>query len=324
MALNPLEAQLAWVAPRFEDVGDGMTSDLAVLLAAKHDATSLLSAIDRTATSRGRRSTGAVSAEGWRLLERALDAGRDVVAVAIGASALAAPSRDEARAVASARAAGVAVVAVHDGEIAARVGGRNFGAMLALVGASAGVWDGSGAQAILDHAVGNDVIGAGVVVVERVLDPGNLGTIARTAAALGYCGLIAVDGTDPMHPKALRTSMGALFSLPAAVWSGSLPSLLEAVHSAGGVTVAACLDGEPLAGFCARAALPVHASRVVLLGSEAHGLREETVRAATARVAIEMPGASATVDSLSVGAAAAVILWALRPATLLAPRSRLP
>ena len=264
--------------------------------------TTLLADIDRASHGResDRQARGRCVAEGWRLLERAIAAGLTIDAVAIAQRCAERPTRDEARALDALRAAEVAIVEVEDAEIDRRIEGRTFGAMLGLV------------QRRRDDAATMLRAAGRLVVLERVLDPGNIGAIARSAAALGAAGLIVVDGCDPLHGKALRTSMGALWLLPVARWSGDSAALLRAGRDAGRVHVAAWLDGQRLSRWSRDAGGADARNAMLWMGSEAHGLYAATAEACDVRVRIDMPGddGGVSVDSLSVGAAAAVLLWA--------------
>jgi RNA methyltransferase, TrmH family len=139
-----------------------------------------------------------------------------------------------------------------------------------------------------------------VVVACGVQDPGNLGALMRTAEAAGATGFVATSGSaDLAHPRAVRATMGAIFRLPAA--EGDLDAILD--RAVGG--------GLRLVGAEARDATGYDAfdwtGRVaLLLGSEGSGLPDQALRRLAARVSIPMaPG----VESLSVGAAAAVLLF---------------
>ncbi len=152
-----------------------------------------------------------------------------------------------------------------------------------------------------------------VVVLENVVNPTNVGVIARSAAAFGYEALLLDHACcDPLYRRASRVAMGEVFGLPPA-WLGRLPDGLAVLRERGFTIVALTPDGGAedldvvVAGFA-------HDERVaLLLGAEGHGLRPDTVVAADRRVRIPI---SAAVDSLNVGAAAAVALYAVRPSTL--------
>jgi TrmH family RNA methyltransferase len=138
-----------------------------------------------------------------------------------------------------------------------------------------------------------------VAVACGVQDPGNLGAIARTAWAAGATGLAAASGgADPLHPRAVRATMGAIFRLPVA--SGSLAEILAAARTAGVAVVGAAAGGGlPYDAFDWTKPL------ALLLGAEGAGLPGDVEL--DARVSIPMaPG----VESLSVAAAAAVLLFA--------------
>ena len=132
-----------------------------------------------------------------------------------------------------------------------------------------------------------------LVVLDGVQDPGNVGAIARTCAAAGVPALAVLEGTaDPFGPKAVRASAGNVFRLAVA--------RADAADLAGLRTVgAAAAGGEP------PEAVRWDAVDALVLGSEAHGLRQAPGRAVTIPVA-------QGVESLNVAAAAAVLLFAIR------------
>jgi TrmH family RNA methyltransferase len=152
-----------------------------------------------------------------------------------------------------------------------------------------------------------------LVVLAGVQDPGNVGTILRTAAAFGATGAVTaasgVSGTaSPFSPKALRASAGAAFHLP--VLAGmSLPILLAQLKVAGISTLASSVPGNAEDGsapllapwqvdWCAPVAL--------LVGNEGAGLPADVERNADARIGIPM---SSGVESLNAAAAAAVLFY---------------
>jgi TrmH family RNA methyltransferase len=151
-----------------------------------------------------------------------------------------------------------------------------------------------------------------LVVLAGVQDPGNVGTILRTAAAFGATGAVTAasgqSGTaSPFSPKALRASAGAALHLP--ILAGmSLAILLTQLRIANVRTLASSVreprDGEqPLLSpwevdWCEPVAL--------LVGNEGAGLPEEVERGADARVRIPM---ASGIDSLNAAAAAAVLFY---------------
>lgn len=143
-----------------------------------------------------------------------------------------------------------------------------------------------------------------IVVLDRVDNPGNVGAIARTAAALGWDALLLErTSADPLARRALRTSMGAALSLPWARTADLAATVAGLVRD--GVDVVAL---DPAGGADA-SALPPAARRAVVLGAEREGV-DPAVSAACTTVA-RIPMAAGT-DSLNVAAAAAVACWLLR------------
>lgn len=141
-----------------------------------------------------------------------------------------------------------------------------------------------------------------ILATDNVRDPGNLGTLIRTADAAGCAAVIVHGGVDPAHPTALRASLGTTF----------LATVVDAP------TLDACFDWAsrhqiPVLATTARNAQPLWElgpvrSAVVLVGNEGVGLGEETIARADLRVTIPMFG-SAT--SLNVSVAAGIVLFEL-------------
>ena len=140
----------------------------------------------------------------------------------------------------------------------------------------------------------------GLLVLERVQDPGNVGTLFRTAEAAGFEGILLDEGcADPLIPKTVRSTMGAIFRLPFRV----CPDLSAAVRSlsdAGYTVCAAHLAGRSLW----ETALPRRTA--FLLGSEGSGLTEELTQLAGCRVRIPMQGST---ESLNVSVAGALLMY---------------
>lgn len=152
-----------------------------------------------------------------------------------------------------------------------------------------------------------------VVVLENVVNPTNVGVIARSAAAFGYQALLLDHSCcDPLYRRASRVAMGEVFGLPHA-WLGRLPDGLAVLRERGFTVVALTPDSGAEDLDAVVAGLAADERVALLLGAEGHGLRSDTVAAADRRVRIPI---SAAVDSLNVGAAAAVALYAVRPSTL--------
>jgi TrmH family RNA methyltransferase len=141
-----------------------------------------------------------------------------------------------------------------------------------------------------------------LVVLDGVQDPGNAGTITRTAAALGATALIAMPGTvDLWNAKVVRSGMGASFHMPvlAAGWA-ELASFTQA-HS---VSVwGADAAGVPLESVRAPARL------ALVVGNEGAGLSAEARQSADTLVALPI---GSTVESLNVAVATGILLYQLR------------
>lgn len=151
-----------------------------------------------------------------------------------------------------------------------------------------------------------------LVVLAGVQDPGNVGTIVRTAAAFGATGAVTTasgqSGTaNPFSPKALRASAGAALHLP--ILAGmSLPILLTQLKIANVRTLASSVhdghaeDQPVLAPWEVDWCQPI----ALLVGNEGAGLPEEIERSADVRIRIPM---AAGVESLNAAAAAAVLFY---------------
>lgn len=152
----------------------------------------------------------------------------------------------------------------------------------------------------LDELVAGLAPDAILVVADGLQDPGNLGTIIRTAHAAGAAGLVlAPDTVDPFNGKTLRAAMGSHFYLPLA---RAGDERIAGALSAAGVRLLATDPhaGEPLwnTDLSGRIAF--------LLGSEAAGPRRQLLKAAEQRVRIPMPGGA---ESLNVAVATAISLY---------------
>ena len=143
-----------------------------------------------------------------------------------------------------------------------------------------------------------------VAVLAEAQDPGNAGTIIRTADAAGADAVVLVRGSvDATNPKVVRSTAGSLFHLPVLTGAG-LEEVLEALDGAGLAVLAA--DGSgPVNLFDADELLARPCAW--LFGNEARGLAPEALERAEAVVSVPVLGAA---QSLNVAAAAAVCLYA--------------
>jgi RNA methyltransferase, TrmH family len=136
------------------------------------------------------------------------------------------------------------------------------------------------------------------ILLDGVQDPGNVGTLLRTAAAAGIKQALLSPGcASAWSPKVLRAGQGAHFAL--AIHEDV--DLTGFMADYGGTTAATCLDGAT-----SLYAAKLHGPIAWVFGAEGQGVRPELSAAAGLRVKIPMPGA---VESLNVAAAAAVCLF---------------
>lgn len=147
---------------------------------------------------------------------------------------------------------------------------------------------------------------ANSVVLVDIADPGNVGTIVRTASALGWDVGVAGRTTDPWGPKAIRSAAGT--TLGAHIASSTDP--IREATDLGLATVALVADGgEDPAAVRAKLLGGTMTPVALLVGSEAHGLPESVADAAAHRVTIPMVG---DVESLNASVAAAIGMHALQ------------
>jgi TrmH family RNA methyltransferase len=123
----------------------------------------------------------------------------------------------------------------------------------------------------------------------RLVDPGNVGSLLRTADAFGAAVSLSVGCADPLSPKALRATAGAIFRVPLTPWE-DLPDRRYALVAHG---------GDPLGE------VPLDPPLALLLGSEREGLPNDLVTDCY-KVTIALPGAA---ESLNVAAAGAIALY---------------
>ena len=142
-----------------------------------------------------------------------------------------------------------------------------------------------------------------LVALDGLQDPGNLGSILRTAAAADCDGVLLLPGTvDPFNPKVIRAGMGAHFRIPVVALDWG--EFAEVFNPDWHILVAeAHPDAKPYWD-----ALP-ESPTVIVLGSEAHGLSDDALRLASAAISIPM---ARGVESLNTATAAAILLYEFR------------
>ena len=157
-----------------------------------------------------------------------------------------------------------------------------------------------------DTALPEQLEGKRYMVLDGVQDPGNVGTIWRTADAFGADGLILLPGcAEPWSPKTLRSTMGAAFRLP--LWEGSLEGL-TALLDKEGIPLYATALREDTADIrdmdLSRAA--------VVIGSEGKGVSDAVLDASVRTIKIPM---TEKCESLNAASAGTVVLWQMSQGT---------
>jgi RNA methyltransferase, TrmH family len=140
------------------------------------------------------------------------------------------------------------------------------------------------------------------IALDGVRDPGNLGTILRTADAAGAAGVILVGAScDPYSVEAVRASMGSIFATPIA--RATFDDLTQFARTRGAALIGASLKGEPLDDDA-----QVSARFVLLMGNEQSGLSAAMEEACEQLVRIPMRGRA---DSLNLAVATAILVYDL-------------
>lgn len=260
---------------------------------------SLITMIRRVCSARGRRQAGVYSIEGTRLVERALRAEAPLEAVLVAEALARSADPRLRRLLDDLAAADCPVLTAPDNTLAELTEGRDLGRILGLVK--------------LPPRIGLSDLPARYLPTARLLlaavdiaDPGNVGALTRTAHAGGAAALLAVGDGDPYHPRATRISRGSIFKLPIIQYETAAEMIAD-LHDHDvtiiGTAAGSFMDGPtPLSRFN----WPER-DTAILMGNEAGGLPPDIQATLDYTVTIPMPTG---VDSYSVNAAAAIILYA--------------
>lgn len=139
------------------------------------------------------------------------------------------------------------------------------------------------------------------LLLDGVQDPGNVGTLIRTADAAGYQGVIIGEGTaDIYQPKVLRSMQGSHFHLP--IISIELIAALDWFYHNDVPVYGTALDATALPYY----ELPKSDHLAIIMGNEGQGIQQELLAKTTRNLYIPMPGKA---ESLNVGVAAGIILF---------------
>ncbi len=239
---------------------------------------------------RGRERRGLALAEGVRLVEAAVAAGIPIRAAAVSPH-LEASGRGGALKAALAQQS-VPLTKLDDPALARLADTEHPQGVIAVIEPPRWGWE---------HV--RVAPGAVVVALDAVQDPGNVGTILRTAHGLGAAGVIALKGTAELHnTKVIRGSMGALFRLPA--FSAGADELVRWAADHQVELWVADARGTAVSALPARA--PHRPPACLVLGSEGAGVSPALGRQADRRVAVPL---AATAESLNVAVAAGILLY---------------
>lgn len=140
-----------------------------------------------------------------------------------------------------------------------------------------------------------------LLVLENIQDPGNLGTMLRTAEGAGADGVImSRDTVDIYNPKVIRSTMGSIYRMPF-LYTDRLTDTIGELQQAGVKVCAAHLKGKRM-----HTQVDYRSGSAFLVGNEGNGLREETAQAADTYIRIPMEG---RVESLNAAVAGAILMY---------------
>lgn len=147
------------------------------------------------------------------------------------------------------------------------------------------------------------ITGKRLLLIDRIQDPGNLGTIIRTAVAAGYDAIVLGKGTvDPFNDKVLRATQGAVFHLP--LIKKDLRPMIDRLKKDSYTIVASCLEGAKNVETIKKPD-----KFALVLGNEGSGISPEILSESDIKVKIPIYG---EVESLNVSVAAGILMYQLR------------
>lgn len=139
-----------------------------------------------------------------------------------------------------------------------------------------------------------------MLFLDGIQDPGNMGTIIRTADAFNLDGLILGQGSvDPYNPKVVRSTMGSIFRVPLYICQDSIESIIG-LKKKGFYIIASSLDGASIYN------IDFNKKLLCIIGNEANGVNPEILKIAENKLKIPMPGSA---ESLNAGVAASIIMY---------------
>ncbi len=143
--------------------------------------------------------------------------------------------------------------------------------------------------------------GSNFLVLDRLQDPGNIGTIIRTADAAGYSLIIAIKGTaDCFQSKVVRAATGSLFRVPV-VSMASTQELVEFTRATGKKLVATAMNAD-----CDYYDCDLTKDVAIVIGNEGNGISQELIESSDLKISIPMQG---NIESLNASVAAGILLY---------------
>ena len=252
----------------------------------------VIEAIRQVQTRKGRAVFGRYAIEGTRHLERAIRAKLPLQHI-VTTQTFWTSSDDRIQALRTDIEAQVIPVAIApDESLKELVRGRKLGAIVGLAPLRQ--------PPTLTTLMADD---AQLLVLVNVVEPGNVGAMIRTAHGLGATGCVTIGSSDPFHPKAVRTAMGSLFKLPVVQFADEQEAI--ASLKSAGYTLYGSVSQD---GVSLPAAQFPSGAKAILMGSEFYGLSAETTAQCDHLLTIPMGN---SIDSFSVSAAAAILLYAV-------------
>lgn len=259
-----------------EDVQNGFMNDIS-------DWRGIAAMVERVATGKGRVQNGRFSIEGYQLFQLAIEAGAQIEQALVGEFV-------DQQLLADLQAMGCKVTIAPADVLAKLSNGRGLGEMFGLLRLPP-------SAPLSMFAKQKRAL---LLVAIDILDPGNAGAMVRTALGLGSAAFIAVGGTDPFHPKAVRTSMGGVFALPILRYETYAELEVELAANAVQTVAAVPVGGTPLGD------VEFGGKTAVLMGNEARGLGMDVLETAVVQTTIPI---SPKLESFSVNVAAGILLY---------------
>lgn len=247
-----------------------------------------LKALRSLAQKKFRQSAGKIVIEGARLIETALQSSAEVERVICTEDYLRRENGSALSALAQQRGVRVESLTPTQAEQLGQT--RSPQGVFAVV-----AWDSAPAQPIVSPPA---------LIIDGVADPGNVGTLLRTADWFGLATVcLSGDSADLTNPKVVRGGMGAHFHLPH-LYQGDILPIVDAARSADMALIGSVLDGTPIDIWLTRSPI-ADSNWALVVGNEARGLSEAMLKRIDHAVTI---GGAGSAESLNVTVAAGIML----------------